>query len=467
MSHHTSDIDKKFKEGLFDYTAMPDAKVWQNLESRLECRNAKRKLPSASLLVLLGIGIAAACMLWYNKASQKNFKTDIAEVQNFMHTAEQSSSDIIPSNGNGQAHISYSANSNTGTKDSNSSSINENSKALNPQIKVDKQSNHAIVLRNSEVFYQDRATALQPRSQDAVTIETSDKAIAESMPSLKNEVYSTIAIARLPLMDPSLNAEVNHAMQLGLENRPILVRKMTAWKLANIDLKFGLGNAFRSLKDDDASDVNKKYFNQYESKGNAWSAGIGIAFQKSRHWSIQTGLHFSSATIASSQPLNAIYNASGKSEGIYSTSFNNNVVHFIPANTAGLTNGDLLYYQVKANQTATQINLPLIIAYKILFGRLGMEVGLGGQASVIARQHLGIDNASNLFVQYYTENAENNKKLYWSTLCKIQLSYPISSRFDWQLGAQYDFANSAANSGKSVQYLPFNKYITTGLSMHF
>jgi hypothetical protein len=473
MSNNFSEIDKRFKDELYDYTHEPEAKVWQQLEVRLQGQAARQKKSWAiGVLLFIGFALITSGFAAYKASTYASIQAKTNSKPGRVNINEHS---LSPGSENSHPVNGDKIDKGKRTVDSvlQSSLINtqgnKNELIVLPQSLPNRR-NHYYSEKSKAVAEQSYQADIN-KAQTPFFYDTPIQQNAFSTSLIKDDAikpYSELSIEALPVLFGLLDAHDHAVKPLQLNAPFIKINNAPKMRLDKVSIIAGLGTGFRKLKDTaDPLEGNKAYFNQYESKGAAWCSGLSLSFKKSRHWSVNTGMVYQSITMHTTQPLNAVYNASGQSEGIYTTSFNANTLSFLPKNTNGLSDGDLLSYAMNASQTTAQVSLPVDVSYTCYIGKLGIEMGAGMQVNHITHQMMTIDNSSNLFTNYTINSAESNSQWYWSTIGNVQLFYPITKQYNWSIGFHYDFANSSANFGKPVLYLPFNKYFTTGISKYF
>ncbi len=496
MSEKYSNIDKWFKEDLYDYAAQPDPKVWDKLEHRLQNKNKMMAWSKPlSILVLLVLGLAATYQIKFS-----SLPIDIRK-----RSGQQN---LISSNQ--VKNLSYAIEKIEAQKLLDSKEINvqenESAKAFNIGVAENKMVYNSVLshkIKNTEYSesYMNKVitahhmlrneiknNAISNRFFDAnkssnFPIGGMDLSSATDHPTAVLEVtnnelegtsngttinHGVEVLNQLPLLKSSLipAALAEQVLPKLIEtNKPLRSKKI---RLAELSVTCGIGSSYRTLKNSENSNIeNKDYYNQFEQKANSWTTGLLLTFNKSSHWSVTAGLSYQAHKLSSKQPLNSIYAAEGRSEGIYSTSFNSNIISFIPKDISNLSNGDLLSYNVNVIQGKHQLNMPIYLGYRFFLKRIGIQIGGGIQANYILSHTLKIENSPQFFNAYTAESAEKNSQLYWSTICKLQITCPISLQYNGFIGIHFDFANSSANVGKSVQYFPRHQYFTTGISRNF
>lgn len=207
-----------------------------------------------------------------------------------------------------------------------------------------------------------------------------------------------------------------------------------------------------TLKDDDHffdPRNNSREAKRTEQETISFSTGVDVQRQISRNIFLQTGLqYFSSKTNIEPKTIFAEPDARGDVRFRFSCSSGES---YLPTKMgAPPTRGD----SIKTNFSKSEISylqLPLLIAYQIDFGRVSLIPSAGIQTNFLLKGEL------NSFLQYPTAKEEVSssidglKPAYFSGIFQPQLEYKMNDRISFDFNPNINFSLSPINKETAVK----------------
>jgi hypothetical protein len=145
------------------------------------------------------------------------------------------------------------------------------------------------------------------------------------------------------------------------------------------------------------------------------------------------------------------------------TSFNSNDIQFSLNNTNNLNIGDIRYITGNFNQEIKWLNIPIMIGYNYVKGKLGIDITSGFSTNIFLKDQIIFNDSKNIITDYKQTFSESSSQTFYSYRGELNLHYFPITNIDIFAGIHYQNALTSANKNKAIMFYPYQYGLQLGL----
>ena len=478
MDKNLRDIENLFKSALDDNEAMPSAKVWEAVDSRLYKDNIikiEKKYKSAKQLLLLLLLLLCGLSLY--ELNDHFSKNSLAEKNN--NPGKEITKDLTNTSSKNQTGNPVSTFEKAGALPSGQSAETTTGGFYNPseadaakdifsfnkpatvtgksvtKIKISNgeavSDEQAVNAKNNEETFIQQA-ALQPLS--ATTFENHALQKADSV-DLKNKIRALEPDKKYVAVD--INNDPKKPM---VKNKKSSRFSITGFFSPDI-ASYSLNNDNTGNQPDNATKIKKTERHEFSS-----TLGVLVDYELNKHWALQSGVTFSNTNIAINPKT--IYAQSDNNGAVkYRLNFSSGYGYLVPTFQPNPTAGDSI------NITATThklryIGIPVAVKYRIVKGKFTIEAmaGISTNFLTMGKLETEIQKGSNNEIDILNK-IEGLKPVYFSGLAGVGVTYKLSDKLSFVLMPTARFALTPINKNAITKTFPNSVGLSAGIKIKF
>jgi len=253
---------------------------------------------------------------------------------------------------------------------------------------------------------------------------------------------------------------------------PKIEKKLLKWSVGG---KFAPVYAYRdiSIKTEDLPSTiipDESYYNNLENEIYSFSGGVDLKYHIKKKLSFQTGLFYSKLGQVNNDVVAYRY-PDDKYEFVIPTSVGPIDINSekIPKELADSdiredSTGNILYFNADIYQNFEYIEVPLLINYKILDKRFGVQLAGGLSPGFM------VNNSAYFQVDKQEINIDRTEEFYtviYNSIVGLGLNYAVSKKINFSLAPTFKYSLRSIRKDHSIEYYPYSFSIYTGISYSF
>ncbi|MCK5839493.1 MAG: outer membrane beta-barrel protein [Bacteroidales bacterium] len=253
---------------------------------------------------------------------------------------------------------------------------------------------------------------------------------------------------------------------------PKTEKKLLKWSVGG---KFAPVYAYRdiSIKTEDLPSTiipDESYYNNLENEIYSFSGGVDLKYHIRKKLSFQTGLFYSKLGQVNNDVVAYRY-PDDKYEFVIPTSVGPIDINSekIPKELADSdiredSTGNILYFNADIYQNFEYIEVPLLINYKILDKRFGIQLAGGLSPGFM------VNNSAYFQVDKQEINIDRTEEFYtviYNSIVGLGLNYAVSKKINFSLAPTFKYSLRSIRKDHSIEYYPYSFSIYTGISYSF
>jgi len=458
MIKDKKNIDLLFEEGLKGFRSAPPVNSWERLESDLDKSNLRTSFVyvrwiAASILLLIAFGAG-----YFYATYKTDNRIEIAkETTQPTHDRQL----IAPSNTNSEIELPVEKTiieKKSTTNLSGSSPLTENKTFNLADNTIDNKSKTNLIKKDNEISEDipiNEAITEENKNNEiveSVFIEVQNNEEIQILPDQEEEKI-LITDNELANLDLYQRSEVDN--NLGIENKK--------------QLKWSVGAQFApviSYRDISGNNQQNSTINNTESELNgteesllSYSGGVDISYNIGKRWSIQSGVYLSRIGQVNNDALN--FKQSNSEYLLYaintSTGDINLVFEKVPEDIRKInppkdTLESIDVSNIKVVQNFDLFEIPLVVKYKILNNKFGINVSGGLSPAYL------IGNNTNLEVdgeKYNVGSSANLNTMIFNTIFSLGINYALSQKLSVNMEPTFKYSLNPINNNSQFNYHPY------------
>lgn len=452
-----NNIDRYFRENLYDFQVNPPKGTWENIEQNLS-KSSRRLIIPLYLKVAAGIILLAsiASILWkVTDQSEKISDTELSEkVAPVEKTVEESVAD--------KSAILEEPEKKVAKSENLGSTIDSYQTPPIAEVTATDEEMDMIIPSDTQENETTSAGALTENETQIALAETSD----ESKPEAENvEFPQTEAKESINKNDLIIQQNI---MVLDESSEESALRKGSRWSVG------GQAGPQYSYRDVSVSPdyQGQQNYDQLEDGMLAFAGGVNVQLQAAKRFSIQSGVYYSKIGQEVSSFVyrnNDVTTNVVANEPIVDPSIGNLNIskdnrqqpqpETYSANTEIITEGP--YF---TEQQFEFVEIPLVLKYYIVDKKLDISIN-GGLWTNILVGNTAVTTGDN---DYYNKEATNDvNTLNYSGSLGIGFNYPVTSNLLISLDPIFKYYLSPINNNPETEVHPYTFGIMTGINFNF
>ncbi len=470
-------IDILFEEGLKGFREKPPVYAWDRMDKSLDKAKFKKSMVylrwmAASVLIILAFGAG-----YYFAV----FNLNIPEI-----ASDTNETITNPINTESPTLLVEEGTKSNFTEASNSKATKKNNDQLNNTI-LSEQDNE--ILANNDYTFNNNNQFIESENLNSLaTTNLNDP----------NEVIGTmqfISISNIPLSHQSM-ISLQANKHTPVENTEIAVTEFAPMSLyyypedynlkpsnTELETKWAVGAQFapvisyRNINSNNV-DMQTNVFAKDESQHNnaedallSYAGGVDVNYHVSKRWSIQSGLYFSRIGQENNDALNFKQNDSHYQLYSINTSTGNAnlAIEKVPENIrSGELTKDTLdpinIGNVKIIQNFDLFEIPVLVRYKVLDKRFGINLSGGLSPAYLAKSQTYLETENN---KHDIGNSENLNPMIINTTFALGLNYGITKKLTINFEPTFKYSLSPINNNSGFDYHPYYFSWYTGIRYNF
>lgn len=215
---------------------------------------------------------------------------------------------------------------------------------------------------------------------------------------------------------------------------------------------------------------DESYYNNLENEIYSFSGGVDLKYHIKKKLSFQTGLFYSKLGQVINDVIAYRY-PDDKYEFVIPTSVGpiNINSEKIPKELADSdiredSTGNILYFNADIYQNFEYIEVPLLINYKILDKRFGVQLagGLSPGFMVNNNAYFQVDKQ-----EIMIDRSEEFYTVIYNSIVGLGLNYAVSEKLNFSLSPTFKYSLRSIRKDHSIEYYPYSFSIYTGISYSF
>ena len=215
---------------------------------------------------------------------------------------------------------------------------------------------------------------------------------------------------------------------------------------------------------------DESYYNNMENEIYSFSGGVDLKYQIEKKLSFQTGLFYSKLGQVNNDVIAYRY-PDDKYEFVIPTSVGPIDINSekIPKELADSdiredSTGNILYFNADIYQNFEYIEVPLLINYKILDKRFGVQLtgGLSPGFMVNNNAYFQVDKQ-----EIMIDRSEEFYTVIYNSIVGLGLNYAVSKKINFSLSPTFKYSLRSIRKDHSIEYYPYSFSIYTGISYSF
>lgn len=495
MNKNLHDIDDLFKNSIDNHLEEVPPDVWKNIDHGLDKKQAafyKRKyfaVRAAAILVVLIGGVTIAAILRFRK-----HENVLPENQNTVTTSNKKTNDVVKENSTQkeasknsmvekkrdetQNTILDKAQENKQNKEiENTTAIHQkdNSKkygALNDDNYSARENKEVSAIANKNRSVKHNETVkYKPVTKSSVDLvvnkqnNSREKTIEQANASAQTE--TTKDVQRTTYVDVNLLSIDKTGLTTSLASRnlngspisfsasstPKNIRIRNHYNGWSISPMYAQNVNLNTLRDDDHFPNprnNSREAKRTEQEATSFSIGLGVQRQISRNIVLQSGIQYFSSE-KNIQPKTIFAEQDPRGDVRFRFSCSTGESYLPTKNGAPPVSGD----SIRTNFSKSEISylqLPLLVSYKINFGRFSLLPSAGIQTNFLLNGKL------NSYLEHPTgeeeevsSSIEGLRSTYLSGVIQPQVNYKLSDRISFDFNPNINFSLSPINKETAVK----------------
>jgi hypothetical protein len=253
---------------------------------------------------------------------------------------------------------------------------------------------------------------------------------------------------------------------------PKTEEKLLKWTVGG---KFAPVYAYRTIsikKEDLPATIipDESYYNNLENEIYSFSGGVDLKYHIKKKLSFQTGLFYSKLGQVNNDVVAYRY-PDDKYEYVIPTSVGPIDINSekIPKELADSdiredSTGNILYFNADIYQNFEYIEVPLLINYKILDKRFGVQLagGLSPGFMVNNNAYFQVDKQ-----EIMIDRSEEFYTVIYNSIVGLGLNYAVSKKINFSLSPTFKYSLRSIRKDHSIEYYPYSFSIYTGISYSF
>jgi len=238
------------------------------------------------------------------------------------------------------------------------------------------------------------------------------------------------------------------------------------------------------------SSYSAEYAGSMSSQGEKYNislgGGISVAYQAGKRWSVQSGLHYSRLN----QSPGSDENNALQSDVAAISNYNNKVqrestagpllmngsagvirIEKLPASVRVSTaiesldgRNDLLLNSDNFEQRFEYIEVPLLVRYKMIDKRWGMDMLGGFSANLLVGNEVYLNNGSS---DSHVGKTKDMSRLNYSANVGFGMGYRLSNKIELRVEPQLKYYLNSLSNNPDVNFKPYSIGVYTGVSYRF
>ncbi len=215
---------------------------------------------------------------------------------------------------------------------------------------------------------------------------------------------------------------------------------------------------------------DESYYNNMENEIYSFSGGVDLKYHIRKKLSFQTGLFYSKLGQVNNDVVAYRY-PDDKYEFVIPTSVGPIDINSekIPKELADSdiredSTGNILYFNADIYQNFEYIEVPLLINYKILDKRFGVQLagGLSPGFMVNNNAYFQVDKQ-----EIMIDRSEEFYTVIYNSVVGLGLNYAVSKKLNFSLSPTFKYSLRSIRKDHSIEYYPYSFSIYTGISYSF
>ena len=530
MNRNLQNIEDLFRDGLEDNEEIPSVQVWDAIDNSLDKDNVvsiQKKYSSLKrvalllLLLFLGLSIYELTNRHHNAAvvkkdndhsntatvSSRNDNGPILTYNNKSQHSVDSTSRDDREKENSTVNNSLIGKTIPGSKKQHDKSsqniathnliavknISDNKSKLNnkfkPEIKNRSYSANNDIADNSIISKNKQRITTKARHKVKINsskpTEDDQQAIVDNKPAQQfpsSERLNSAAIEKLDvrLLKESADADTKKLFKVPGGNKIIqspdtkstlaLNKKTKKGKPSHFSatLFFSPDIAWYRLQEDKPNNQQNNTAEIENGEKHEFSSTFGalIDYRLSKHWSLQSGVNYSSTNITVEPKT--IYAQTDNTGNIkYRINTSSGYGYILPSFSSNPVIGDSLY-TFTATHTLQYIGIPLAIKYSIARGKFSFNTLVGVSANFLTKGKIEatVENGFNTEAEV-VNNLQGLKKIYFAGLAGFGVEYNLNKKVVLSFVPTYRFALNSINKEVPVKSYPNSIGMAVGLKYNF
>ena len=469
MNKDKRNIDLLFEEKLKQFKESPPAHTWDRLEKDLNREKSVKllfylRLAAASLLILLAFGAGYFYATYQSKPSQKiSQELPLSQIESDNKRSEKS---IDFNNESVKKEETRSTHQNTEpTLRSNLPSKKQDK--IDQPVATENET-YDILIAENEV--QDVKTP-EDRTEKTETI------VEENIDTQNGGTEETIALKQ---DEPSKNGVMPDYKPLVLDPNAKVYGLETA---KDKEMKWSVGAQLApvwSYRDISINYQNQSGSNAKEAESQlndtedallSYAGGVDVNYNLSNRWIIQSGMYYSKIGQVNNNALDFrqdndqyLLFAIRTSTGSIDVAFERIPADIRKINPPKDTLEAIDLNNVKIIQNFDLFEIPLMVKYKILDKKLGINISGGLSPAYLINNNtiLQVDED-----KYDIGNSSNLNTMIFNTSISLGLNYALSKKLALKMEPNFKYSLSPINKNSQFDYHPYYFSWFTGLSYKF
>ncbi len=471
MNKDKKNIDLLFEEKLKQFRESPPAQTWDRLEKDLNREKSVKllfyfRLAAASLLILLAFGAGYFYATYQSKPSQKisqelllpKIESDSKHLEkpidlnNELVNKEETQS----THQNPEATFRSALSSKKQDKiDQTIATDNEKktSDILIAENEVQYPKTLEEIAENTEVIVEENVNAQNAGTEETIALKQDELSKNDVIPDYKPLVLDPNA--KVYGLETAKNKEGKWSV--GAQVAPV-------WSYRDISINY------QNQSGSNAKEAESQ-LNETEDALLSYAGGIDINYNLSNRWIIQSGMYYSKIGQVNNNALDFrqdndqyLLFAIRTSTGSIDAAFERIPDEILKINPPKDTLEAIDLNNVKIIQNFDLFEIPLMIKYKILDKKLGINISGGLSPAYLLNNNtiLQVDED-----KYDIGNSSNLNTMIFNTSISLGLNYALSKKLSLKMEPNFKYSLSPINKNSQFDYHPYYFSWFTGLSYKF
>jgi len=466
--------DKIIREKLEDFSVLPPAHIWDDVQARLTAQKRKRRMAFVGWISAAAVILLAFVGGWYFNETQNEGKVVAVQNENIIKNSKK-------------------------TETTNNSTPEKAALAESKTIRTEKQETgkiNEVTERNKNIS----ASVTGSKKTNPVVLENNFGRAIIAM----NEMESVEAIVYFiekenKLAEKSISVSKSNSFELTESERNLIAMNVQnaketkekddkSWKMG---MNISPGYASHSASHSEGYSQNMTYSG---NDGNAnLSGGLSVQYKTNKRWSIESGAYYA----RNGQKSEPSFNLFAVNERMdYAAAVPSGDAYF--SNTVNVSNGTMemngtagviaLSETPKGAEIASELDVsnpltssslvssgefsqvfefvevPLLVRYRVVDRKLGVDIIGGVNAGIVVGNDAYIDN------EYGLQNVgttEDISPLNISGTLGVGVNYSLSKHFSLAFEPRLNYYLNSINSNPDVDFRPYRIGFFTGVYYEF
>lgn len=466
------DIGDWFNEKIEPMSQTPREKIWENLEQQLDKTDASKYRHKfltarnvAAILFFLLMGFATATFLYIKKTSNNADNKNMNTVKKINLSNNKSATDIGNMSIISPSTNNKNINRNPAILDDHNNIVDN----LNDENKSDvfkkqtfKNPGRQVVIIKNGIPSEEYLTTIK-EMQSVPLVTNTESVLQQAIESIAvNKIKQELELIAKNKIKPWEILEINSSIATNnnKKNENFASRySITAFVAPEF--------AGYNLENDEVNpQVDKQIIQKRENHLLSSSGGVLISRKLNKHWSIQSGIIYSSANISiDPTKIYAVKDDVGNIKYRYNTS--SGFAYFLPSFSSSPLVGDSLYTRVTTHNLQ-YISVPLLMKYSFEKKKFSFNPAVGVSFNFLTKAKLKtqIENSQTKEIETTTK-LESTQKLGYSLLAIPEIQYKLSNQLALSATPYFKYALTPITKAYVVRTYPFNVGLGLGVEYKF